>query len=273
MNRHVQTIDGIQFVYFDNEQKSENTFVFLHGYMTDSQTWNNVAKAIDPDSRIILVDLPGHGESRLISKDININVFRLSELLETLFRLMKLTDFTLVGAQMGGSIASLYISLYPQNVKNAIIMAAGALGETEENLSFFKLLAHRYIGPILCRLYPRSLFLKKWMKAHGRNYLPSDKSLDYTVSHFRKRGNEMSIVALQVRASYGQSFDRISSYLKNTSVQVRLVWGKDDHVVPTSVCDKYEALFVNATKFILDGVGDFPQEEAPKRIAEIIQAK
>ncbi|MFD0391951.1 alpha/beta fold hydrolase [Streptomyces nogalater] len=60
----------------------------------------------------------------------------------------------LVGSQMGGSLAAWFAALRGERVDRLVLMAAGALGEAEANLTLYRLLAHRWLGAAVARIFP-----------------------------------------------------------------------------------------------------------------------
>ncbi|WP_322770525.1 alpha/beta fold hydrolase, partial [Frankia sp. Cr1] len=140
--------------------------IMLHGFLTDSYTWRDVAPALIADHRVILVDLPGNGRSP-DPRETGWSADRCVELLAALFDALGLDAPTLVGSQMGGSLAAWFAAARPRRVGRLIVMAAGVLGETSTNLTLYKVLANPLIGRWVARRFPRQKFEEKWRAAHG----------------------------------------------------------------------------------------------------------
>lgn len=87
--------------------------VLLHGLTFDRRIWAPIISAlreVDPDRRVISVDLPGHGESPpLPSHDLP----RLIEVLHAALGDAAVQAPVLVGHSISGAIASLYAGVYP----------------------------------------------------------------------------------------------------------------------------------------------------------------
>src|SRR5258706_14706154 len=62
MARRTIDVDGNRIVYFGGGS-GERTIVLVHGVNDQAGSWVSVVPALMKDSRVIAIDLPGHGES------------------------------------------------------------------------------------------------------------------------------------------------------------------------------------------------------------------
>jgi len=63
-------LDFGEIVYLDNNIKSDTAIVLLHGFGGDKDIWNRFSAELDGKKRIIILDIPGHGQcSGLIAPD------------------------------------------------------------------------------------------------------------------------------------------------------------------------------------------------------------
>ena len=259
-------VDGNRIAVYQRRSDTRIVTVFLHGYLTNASTWSEVLSHFDPDASVVLVDLPGHGNSRPVKKGCW-NLDYIVDVLDQLMQLLGLSHFHLIGSQMGGSIASYYAIKYPDKIEALCIMAAGALGETKSNMVFFRLLENSFTGGLIRRFMTYESFQQKWLAAHGSSYQVRESRVRYFFKHFQKMATAMSTVALGIRESYGESFDTLAGPLSDLNVRTLLIWGSDDQVVPLAIGERYNKLITNSRLIVLDGVGDFPQEESPLLVA------
>ncbi|MEV8057717.1 alpha/beta hydrolase [Streptomyces antimycoticus] len=266
--RLVELTDGQVRVY-EKGQPDGPALVFLHGFLTSAFTWRNVHPAYTGRYQVILVDLPGSGGSpapRGGRWDADRWVRLVAELLDEL----GVDKAILVGSQMGGSLAAWFTALRPERVDRLVLMAAGALGEAEANLTLYRLLAHRRLGPWISRLFPKRMFERRWLAAHGPEYNPEPGVVDCYFRQFRRQGAEMARVGLDLRLSYGERFDALAGPISGLAVPTLLIFGAEDRLVPVSTGQRFASLLPDATLVVLPGCGDFPQEERPKEIAEAV---
>lgn len=266
-------VDGTNFhVRWINRHASGSPIVFLHGYLTYSFTWFPVINHLTTKAPLLLVDLPGSGASARLKRHDAISAAELARRLVRLLDKEGIAECRIVGSQMGGSLAGFMLAHAPERFQSAVILAAGALGESGSNVRLYKLLCSPLTGPLVRHFMPRRLFLKKWRAAHGTAYMGNmQRELEF-YRHFRRRGSEMTYLGLAVRASYGGKFERLAGLLKGVDTETLLIWGRDDRVVPLSTADKLARLLPNSRLIVLDGVGDFPQEEVPETVARLMDS-
>jgi len=243
--------------------------VLLHGFLTSSYTWRRVCPALVGRHRLVLVDLPGSGRS-LDPRGGDWPADRVVGVLESLLDELGLAAPVLVGSQMGGSLAAWVAARRPARVGRLVVMAAGALGEARTNLALYRLLAHRRIGPLLARSFPRRAFETRWRAAHGPAHAHDPAALDHYFEQFRTRGHAMARLGLGVRLSYGEAFDALVGPLRGLDVPTLLIFGEADRLVPLSTGGCFERLLRDARLISLPDCGDFPQEERPDEVAEAI---
>ncbi|WP_142829527.1 2-succinyl-6-hydroxy-2,4-cyclohexadiene-1-carboxylate synthase [Planococcus soli] len=114
-----------------NEDKQE-AVVFLHGFTGSTKSWQPVIEAWN-ESRIILIDLIGHGETDCPETVESYSMDRQLEDLDALFEQLNLERLTLVGYSMGGRTALAYACSFPERVKALVLESAspGLRSETE----------------------------------------------------------------------------------------------------------------------------------------------
>lgn len=93
------------------EYVQENVVLLLHGFLGSSEDWVPMIKALSLNARVIAVDLPGHGESKMLqrhignSKQFPCTVQAVADLLIKLMCHITDGEVMVVGYSMGGRIA------------------------------------------------------------------------------------------------------------------------------------------------------------------------
>jgi pimeloyl-ACP methyl ester carboxylesterase len=246
-------------------------FLLLHGFLTSSFTWRHVYPALAQEHRVLMVDLPGSGHSP-DPRATDWSAQRCVRLLDELLDALDIPAATVVGSQMGGSLAAWFAALYRSRVERLVVMAAGALGETTTNLGLYRVLANPAAGPWLARYFPRAAFERRWLAAHGPDHQPEPSATTYYFRQLRARGSAIARVGLGVRRSYGPDFDALAGPIRGLDVPALLLFGASDPLVPLATGRRFENLLADARLVTIPGCGDFPQEECPELVAtEILQ--
>jgi pimeloyl-ACP methyl ester carboxylesterase len=244
--------------------------VLVHGFLTSAYTWRLVYPALARDHRVLLVDLPGSGHSPDLRDQSQWTADRCADLLVQLLDALGLATATVIGTQMGGSVAAWFAARNPDRAARLVVLAAGALGETSTNLRLYRLLAAPRIGPRLARFFPRARFEERWLAAHGPAHRLDPAATDYYFEQLRCRGHVMARFGLGVRLSYGESFDALARPLRGLAVPTLLLFGNADPLVPPMTGRRFQELLADARLVVLPDCGDFPQEEQPDRVVSEI---
>ncbi len=126
------TLDFGEIVYLENDVKSDITLVFVHGFGGNKDTWVRTIVEWDDRYHIIVVDLPGHGES--VSKNtLGYTITDQAERLHLFLETKNVKDFYLFGHSMGGAVALRYAGDHMRNVKALILIDSMGLEQTKSD--------------------------------------------------------------------------------------------------------------------------------------------
>ncbi|WP_226035850.1 2-succinyl-6-hydroxy-2,4-cyclohexadiene-1-carboxylate synthase [Aquibacillus saliphilus] len=107
--------------------------LLLHGFTGSSQTWGALSNSLQVDYKVITVDLPGHGKTK-INKPTRME--EICEDLLTILNKMKIEKTHLIGYSMGGRTALSFAVLYPNRVASLTLESASpGLEESHEQLA------------------------------------------------------------------------------------------------------------------------------------------
>ena len=123
---HVQR-DGLS-LYYEMEGSVRQPLVFIHGWCCDMTFWREQVPAFDGQIRIILLDLPGHGQSDKPQVEYTMGYFARS--VNAVLKDAKVDSAILVGHSMGVPVARQFYRLYPNSAR-ALVSVDGALRPAE----------------------------------------------------------------------------------------------------------------------------------------------
>lgn len=119
--------DRFQFHYSFRGNKAQPLILFLHGFMGDSNEFNEVISLLSDQFCCLTVDLPGHGKTKVMGGE---ECYRMSNtahaLMNWLDQLNVETCF-LVGYSMGGRLA-LYLNLHFPHRFSKIVLESASFG-------------------------------------------------------------------------------------------------------------------------------------------------
>ena len=106
MFKHIKNVD-VNYIDFGTGEK---TLVFLHGWGQNIEMMMPVGDKLKKNNRIIIVDLPGFGNSK--EPDTVWTVYDYAECIHELLESLKVKNPVLIGHSFGGKISLVYASKY-----------------------------------------------------------------------------------------------------------------------------------------------------------------
>jgi pimeloyl-ACP methyl ester carboxylesterase len=125
---HFTQIDGVRFHWADVGRASDRApLVLIHGLVNSSLSWSTVAPLLATDRRVLMLDLPGHGQSGRPDAGYSLDWYA-----HTMARWLERVDVEpadLVGHSFGGGVAQMLLLECPERIRRLVLVAAGGLGK------------------------------------------------------------------------------------------------------------------------------------------------
>lgn len=111
-------------------EENEQTIVFIHGALVSKSMWKDQIELFKNDYKVLLINLPEHGNSPLIDGEYTIE--KVTEEVHKLIERLKIEKMILCGHSLGGMVAQQLAFKHPSLVQK-LILAETAYG-TRNNL-------------------------------------------------------------------------------------------------------------------------------------------
>ncbi|GAA0464993.1 2-succinyl-6-hydroxy-2,4-cyclohexadiene-1-carboxylate synthase [Alkalibacillus silvisoli] len=118
--------------YYVEVHGTGEPLILLHGFTGATTTWNDVLEQYKDKYQVIMIDLPGHGQTK-VNQLSGLN--QACHDLKELFNQLGLPSINLLGYSMGGRTALLFALLYPEYVKKLILVGASPGLKEEEQMN------------------------------------------------------------------------------------------------------------------------------------------
>ena len=240
-----KSLDGT--VYWTGGE-GERTLCLIHGVNDHAGTWSLVAPALMKSCRLIIPDLPGHGESepKTGALDMQHLVDRLAAVLDA----EDVAHATLVGNSMGAWISILYTLAHPSRVAELFLESGGGLALP---LGVSLVAANRGEAvPIL-------------QAVHGPNAQLPDWAIDALIT----RSSDSPMLR---PVAGGMMAYFIDDRLTDLRVPATVVWGANDGVVTRAYIDRLHAGIAGAKLCVIDDAAHIPHAQQPERFIACLQA-
>lgn len=232
--------------------------VLVHGFGGDKSNWVYFARYLVDSYHVIVIDLPGFGDSTRnpdASYDYPEQIARLHEFLQKL----NLSKVHLVGNSMGGEISGLYAVRYPDNVASvALLDAAGVVAPHE---SEFNRMVAEGKNPLVCKRVEDFDRLLAFVCSKPP-FIPEPLK-----SRMAEEAVEHSSFNEKIFPILREHFAYLEPYLGDIKAPVLIVWGREDRVIDPSSVQIFEKKIKNTHTVILEDCGHLPMTEKPKETA------
>lgn len=253
------TINNISWSYYDNLNENKPILVILHGFQSNRKyTWYPLIIKLTNKFRIIIPDLPLHGETKILCpiKSFNLNLDNI--ILQTVSFIRSIiginTKYHLIGSSFGGLLSCMISVYYPDNIISLTLYSTAGINNGKNILlDIFQKNNTNLLIPnsktdhdILLSL----IFYNHKFNNFILNYLFNEQKkrrMDYLL--FYKKLIEPNLILLK-------------EHIYKIKIPVLLLWGKQDNILnPISSKYIYNNLLNKPEIHILDKCGHLPQIE------------
>lgn len=121
--KQVRVLDH-DIVYY--EAGSGPTVLLVHGFGADKDTWVPYAAKLKPHARVVIIDVPGFGDSTYL-ESAHYGYAAQVERLKAFVDALGLAPVHLAGNSMGGAIVGRYAATHPSDVSTLLLMDNAAV--------------------------------------------------------------------------------------------------------------------------------------------------
>jgi pimeloyl-ACP methyl ester carboxylesterase len=253
-------IAGIRLHLRDTGPKSAPALIFLHGFGSSLQTWDDWAHDLEADHRVIRYDLPGFG---LTGADPTADYSdrRSIAVLLALMDRLGVARATVVGNSMGGRIAWTFAALNPKRTEKLVLVSPD--GFASPGLEY----GATSKAPLMMRALPYVLPSFMLRDSLAPAYANTDVMTEALFTRYRDM-----MLAPGVRQAIVDRMNQMVlvdpvQLLKAIEAPTLLMWGEKDGMIPFANSADYLRALPHATLAALPGIGHIPQEEAPTTVA------
>ena len=245
----------VHYVYHSSTSSSSPLNIFVHGYSTPMEIWQDIFLALVDDKQPCLVyDLYGRGwsDSPDIPMTIDVFVCQLAELLYALNLPYK--KYNLFGVSMGGAIVQRFAELYPSRVSKLVLCCSAGLKLVKLPKLLMFILSMPILGPTLYKFRLQRENDKKnrsqWAYPDGERYEQYKKLF--------KSGWQQHPGYLRALYSTLRNFDFESSLatvksVAKLNIPILIVWGDKDDLIPVDNAYRFHQLYKNSSLTVVPG--------------------
>ena len=241
--------------------------ILLHGIGHSRQAWTPTVDLLTPHRELVLVDLPGHGDSPLPAGGGPLGVPELADHVQAFLRQVGLTRPGVAGNSLGGAIA---LELARRGVASTAVALApiGFWSRAEVWYALIVLRASRLLAslllpvlrPVLATAPVRAAVLGVYFARPLRLTLAQAEA---TVRGFAAAAGVGAILPYSSRYRFRRGEEL-------HDVPVTVAWGDRDRLLIGRQARRARALLPAARHLLLTGCGHVPMSDDPHRVAEVL---
>lgn len=197
------------------------TLLFLHGFCGSSLYWENIIPKLSENYRVIVPDLPGHGDSVFFTDIHSIEDF--AELIKNFLEELKIDKVTMFGHSLGGYITLAFAEKFHERLNGFSLVHSTAFPDSAEvkqgRERNIEKVGQEGIKALIDGLVPK-LFSPDHVT---KEYVETAKKIGYSTS---PHGAISTLQAMKDRP------DR-NYVINETSLPVLLAAGENDQIIPS----------------------------------------
>ncbi|MEQ9316182.1 MAG: alpha/beta fold hydrolase [Henriciella sp.] len=268
-----ETIDNVKIHFTDTGPRDAPAVILIHGFAASVHTWAHWQAVLDDTYRVISIDLPGHGLSRVPDTHA-VSRSYFVEIVDSVADLLELDAFAIAGSSMGGGVAWNYALDHPDRVEALVLVdAAGWQATAEEDESspiIFKLLRIPVMRMLIRDLDLSSLIEDGLKDSFSDQSFVTPEMIERYSALSRAPGHRDALLTLSANRDKDGAASR--EKLAAVSAPTLILWGDEDNLIPVSHARKFEDAVPNAVAIVYEGVGHIPQEERAAESANDVRA-
>ncbi len=267
----LRTIQGYQLFY--GLQGEGPVLVLLHGFPSASWDWQHLLPMLTPHYRVLYLDLLGFGFSD--KPRINYSIQDQADRVLALMQHLGLQNAHLLAHDYGDTVAQELLARQrrgnsPVQWHSCAMLNGGLFPESHHPLRVQKLLAGP-LGPLLVPMLNRRSFARSMGRIWGKTP-PSERTLLGLWQLLNYHDGTRVMPKLLGYIEQRQRFRaRWVNALSTCPVPLMLIDGTEDPISGRSLVSRFRQLCPNAELVELEGVGHYPQLEAPEQVFEAYQ--
>ena len=213
---------NVNYKYFDNS--SNVNLVYLHGWGQNIEMMMPIAKPFIKKYNVLIIDLPGFGDSEE-PKEVW-SIYDFADMVHELTKEVKMKKPILIGHSFGGKISLVYSSLYETN---KLVLLASPYKKNIKKDSF------------------KTKVLKAMKKVPGLK-----KLAEYAKKYFGSTDYKNASVMMRKILVKHVNLD-VSEDAKKIKCPTLLIWGTNDEAVPYKDARELESIISNCGLVTYEG--------------------
>lgn len=263
------TFNGHAIRYWTAGAVDAEPLLLLHGFPTASWDWHYLWQPLSQRYRVIACDMLGFGFSAK-PRGHAYSLLEQADLQQALLTHLRVEGPVHVLAHdYGDSVAQELLARHHEgriHLASCVFLNGGLFPETHHPVLMQKLLLSP-VGPLLGRLFSRAKLKANLDKVFGANTRASDSEVDaFWTLMAHNQGPAVMHRLIRYMPERREQRERWVTAMQKGGVPLRVIDGAVDPISGAHMVTRYRELIANPDTVLLEGIGHYPQTEAPDQV-------
>lgn len=244
-----------------DSRKGEKTILLLHGYLESLDVWEDFAKLLSKEYRVVAMDLPGHGISQVMGEKHTMSF--LADTVTGVLDELEIEKATIVGHSMGGYVALQTLRLHPERVERLVLLSSTPNPDSPE------------------KLLDREREIDLVVRGHKDLLATTAAKNGFAAENLKRMQDEIIFLEEQVLVTEPEGVTALlrgmmeredsNELLQKSSVPQLFILGKKDNYIPLDRAEAMVAAHPQAKVVWLENSGHLGYFEEPEACANAIK--
>lgn len=260
----------------DSGPSAADALLLIHGFPTASWDWEAVWPALATRERVLAFDMLGFGLSAK-PRGHAYSIFEQADLAEHVLAHHGVASYHVLAHDYGDTVAQELLARRREagsrpRLRSVAFLNGGLFSETHRPALIQRLLRSP-LGPVVARLTTRDALASNMRRIFGAGTPPDEALIDGFWSLLERNGGRAVMHRLiRYIDERREHRARWVGALQDTDVPLTLIDGAADPISGAHMAARYRELVPNADVTLLEGIGHYPQVEAPAAVLEAYAA-
>ncbi|HCF4495162.1 TPA: alpha/beta hydrolase [Pseudomonas aeruginosa] len=269
--RRGRTLDfkGFPIRYWEAGQG--RPLLLIHGFPSAAWDWHYLWEPLAQRYRVLVCDLLGFGDSAK-PRAHRYSLLEQADLQQALLGRLGVDEpLHVLAHDYGDSVAQELLARHHEGrlrLASCVFLNGGLFPETHRPVLSQKLLLSP-LGGLFGRLFDRRALARNFAKVFGPRSQPGETELDAFWSLIESnQGQRVMHRLIRYIVDRREQRERWVAALQHGGVPLRVIDGAVDLISGAHMVERYRQLVADADCVLLDGIGHYPQIEAPAAVLE-----
>jgi len=261
-----------QKIFFQKAGSSDTVILLLHGFPTASYDWVRMWPMLQKKYSVFTLDFLGFGFSDK-PHPYKYSISEQADLVGSLLEKNGIHKIHILAHDYAVSVAQELLTRQQENnldfkIKSICFLNGGMFSESYRPRLIQKLLLSP-LGPLMVPFVSKGSLSRNFKAIFGKNTQPSDQDInDCWELIIHNNGKRVVPNVIQYLKDRRNNAIRWTKSVAEARIPLRLINGPEDPISGQLLIDKYKLIAKDPDVVRLDGIGHYPNMEAPELVAQ-----